>query len=345
MRRTILAIVATLVMLGVPAPAGAGCGCDKPPPPLAAVRPFVGFADAKATLFDARLVPGQWYSVQFMARSDGSNDWSRGQAKLVHDFADGQYRSGVQVAVPPVSFGPTSIRVYDDSGALVYQLTDDQFTMTAAPISLHQFGETVSRDGYQAGIGSDGTLYIPVDVKEVTDATTFTGATAGFPLAFTPQNVVMYNMQGFLMQLLDPTVPGLFQIQAGTALKSATSLLNPLLSPTPTNVPSDFLTALTAPLTSTSGSGSSGLSGSSNQTSTILSYWRHEFGTYKEQHRQQDAFQTDADPDWHADGTYHVDHNTIVVAVSGKLADGSIPRPGATPPFRLVIASSQITLH
>ena len=53
-----------------------------------------------------------------------------------------------------------------------------------------------------------------------------------------------------------------------------------------------------------------------------------------------DAFRTDEDPEWHADGTPHIDHNRIVVAVSGVLADGGRPTPGATPPFELVIQSA-----
>ncbi len=339
MRRTMLAILATLAALGGPTPAGAGCGCDKPPPPLAAVRPFAAFADAKVTLFDARLVPGQRYSVQFVARADGSNDWSRGKAKSLRDFADGQYRSALRVAVPPVSFGPCALNVYGDSGTLLYRLTDDLLTVTAAPVPLHEFGETVSRDGYQAGVGSDGTMYVAVDVKQVSDATTFTGAANGFPLSFTPQSVAMYNMQGFLMQLLDPTVPGLFQLQSGVALQTTTVLgLLPVVDSSPTNVPAAFVSQLVAPL-------APGLGTAANRTSDILSYWRHEFGTYKEQHRQQDAFSTDGDPDWHADGSYHVDHNTIMVAISGSLADGSTPRPGATPPFRLVVSSSQAAVR
>jgi hypothetical protein len=39
------------------------------------------------------------------------------------------------------------------------------------------------------------------------------------------------------------------------------------------------------------------------------------------------------------DGTRHVDHDHIVVALRGTLEDGSAPAPGATPPFDLLIAS------
>ena len=67
--------------------------------------------------------------------------------------------------------------------------------------------------------------------------------------------------------------------------------------------------------------------------------WAHEFRTYKELHRQRDAYRTD-DGEWHADGTYHVDNYGIVVAISGTLPGGRAPAPGSTPPFRLVITST-----
>jgi hypothetical protein len=74
-------------------------------------------------------------------------------------------------------------------------------------------------------------------------------------------------------------------------------------------------------------------------TSTALDYWRHEFRTYKEDHRKRDARRT-ADGEWHADGTPHVDNYHLVVAISGTLASGEMPQPGPTPPFRLVLTST-----
>jgi len=286
-----VALMSALVGLAASTPATAGCGCAKPPPPRAAVRPFVGWPNQKVTLFDGRLVPGQMYSVRFMT-SDGRSDWSRGKAAAKRDFADGVVRTQLRVQVGAVSLGPCQIDVFS-SGALLYSLGDDQFTVTAAPVSLEDVDETISQQDYRAGVGRDGSLYIPVDVTGVSAATTFTGLALGFPLAFGSSNVAMYNDQGFLMQLLDPNVPGLFQIVAGDSL-----------------------------------------------TSTALTYWRHEFKTYKKAHRQLDAFNTDDDPNWHADGTPHVNHNLIVVAIRGRLANGTTPVPGATPPFQLVITSA-----
>ncbi len=41
------------------------------------------------------------------------------------------------------------------------------------------------------------------------------------------------------------------------------------------------------------------------------------------------------DDDWHLDGTPHIDHNHLIVAIAGVYADGSLPQPGATKAFDL----------
>jgi hypothetical protein len=74
--------------------------------------------------------------------------------------------------------------------------------------------------------------------------------------------------------------------------------------------------------------------------SNRLSYWRHEFATYKQEHRRRDERAVDDDTEWHVDGTYHVDHDHIVVAIRGTMPNGAPPAPGATPAFRLSISSS-----
>lgn len=294
MRPTIAPVLTALLALIPPLlarPALAGCGCEKAPPPLAAVRPFVGSTNQTITLFDARLADGQPYDVQFVSGSDGTSDWSRARAKTKRDLADGQPRVQLRVRIGDVSLGPCAIRVWS-RGALLYGLDDDAFTVAASPVPLRDVAETVSLAGYRAGVGRDGTVYIPVDVGQVSGATTFVANGMGFPLAFSSSNVAMYNAQGFLMQLLDAKSPGLFQIYAGDDVASDT-----------------------------------------------LQYFRHEFRTYKLDHRRRDAYMIDDDPDWHADGTRHVDHDRIVVAIRGTLAGGDRPTPGATAPFELTVAS------
>lgn len=290
-RRTLVAAGLVLASLGGPRQSNAACGCIKPPPPRLAIRPFVGHADQIVTIFDDRLTPGHRYDVQFSASTDGSSDWSRSRAILRRDLADGKARTQLRVRVGDVTFGPCRINVFS-RGVHVFSLGDDQFTVTARPVVLHDFDESVTRMNFRAGVGRDGTVYIPVDVSQVTGATSFVGQAIGFGLGFTSDSVAMYNDQGFLMQLLDPTIPGLFQINRGSL-----------------------------------------------GASDALAYWRHEFRTYREKHRKVDAYDHDDDPDWHADGTYHINHEEMVVAIRGTLRNGATPPPGPTPPFELLVRS------
>ena len=270
--------------------AQAACGCDKPPPPRASIRPFAGFPDQGITVFDDRLVRGARYTVLFQSR-DGTQDWSRGRAVVKRDFADGLQRAQLPVDVGNVPFGPAQISVYDDTDRLVFALSDDQFTVIARPIVLHDFTETLTREAYQTGIGADGTIYVAVDTSSVSDATTYSGFAMGYPLRFDSRNVAFFNAQGFLMGFLDPKSPGLFNITT-----------------------------------------------EDESTSAALRYWRHEFRTYKDEHRKRDERRT-PDGEWHVDGTPHVDNYQMVVAISGMLANGEHPTPGPTPIFRLVVTS------
>ena len=292
MKRMTLVVLSALALLRTTAPAYAGCGCEKPPPPRAAVRPFVGYPDQKITLFDAKLVATQPYDVLFESTTSGTVDWSRGRATMRRDLADGVQRVHLRVPVGSVGLGPCRISVWNGN-TLVAVFNDDTFTVTAPPIALHDFNESVGRDGYRAGVGRDGTIYIAVDVSQVNEGTTFTGQAWGLPIQFESKDVAMYNEQGFLMQLLDPKVPGLFRIQTGNGMASS-----------------------------------------------ALSYWRHEFKSYKRDHRQVDGRRHDDDPDWHADGSYHVDHDRIVIAIRGSTASGGHLQAGATPAFWLGVSSA-----
>lgn len=283
-------LFAILTALSLPTPSLAGCGCDKPPPPRQAIRPFVAHADQTISIFNTALDSGKKYDVQFVSL-DGTQGWSRGKSSRRRDFADGQQRQQLRVKVPPLGFGPCQVSVWSQ-GAQVFAMTDDKLTITGDPVLLHEFTDAVNQINYRAGVDRFGTIYIPVDVSQVDGATRYTGAALGFPVSFQPSDIVMYNEQGFLMQMLDPSNPGLFDLW---------------------NADGD--------------------------TSSVLSYWRHEFRTYKWQHRWLDQFSVSDDEDWHDNGTYHVDHDHIVLAVTGKLPDGSRVAPGATAPFQLVIMS------
>ncbi len=72
-----------------------------------------------------------------------------------------------------------------------------------------------------------------------------------------------------------------------------------------------------------------------------LTYDRHEFLTYKLDHVHEGARALDpTDPAWHMDGTRHIDHDHLVLAIRGQLDGGARPSPGMTPPFNLHVATA-----
>jgi hypothetical protein len=65
-------------------------------------------------------------------------------------------------------------------------------------------------------------------------------------------------------------------------------------------------------------------------TSNELSYYRHSFAQYCADHLPGGPKQVDPkDPNWHLDGTPHVDYSIVIFAIHGHFDDGSAQQPGA----------------
>jgi hypothetical protein len=76
-------------------------------------------------------------------------------------------------------------------------------------------------------------------------------------------------------------------------------------------------------------------SGSAGASDT-LRYSRHEFRTYFLDHDERLPHAVDASDDgWHANGTRHIDHDHLVIAIVGHMPDGRLLPPGATSAFEL----------
>lgn len=294
-------VLITTFLFGPLPLARAGCGCDKPPPALAEVRPNATYAGTDVTLFHSTLQSGQAYDVTFTSGITGESVTIQAQAVTRRDLADSQDKPQLVVSVPVLPLGPTSlsVRAAGQSGALL-AVTDDAFTLAPQPIALpSEVGET-SLPGYQAAVSRAGVVYISLDVSAIQHPRTFHAQALGYPLRFTQHDVVFYNTQGFLMQLLGEGMPGLFAINAA---------------------------------------------GGSPDSDT-LQYSRHEFHTFFLQHDERQTHGVDpSDPNWHSDGTPHIDHDHLIVAISGMLDDGSLPVSGATPAMELVMSSHSFFQH
>jgi len=72
-----------------------------------------------------------------------------------------------------------------------------------------------------------------------------------------------------------------------------------------------------------------------------LTYDRHEFLTYRDQHAHIGGLGLDpTDPAWHTDGTYHVDHDHLVLAIHGIVENQGPPAAGKTPAFDLHVVTA-----
>jgi hypothetical protein len=267
-------------------PAEAGCGCAKPPPPAALIRPNFASPGDNVTVFPPENRSGE-YEVRFGERRITRNAvWKR-------DLADGTFKWQVVVPVPQGPIGPQMVEVHGPGKT--FRITREDFTVMQAPIALQQGdGETVAKC-YSAAVTMDHVVLIPLDITAITDHMIFNGLGEGYPLLFGASDVMIYNTQGFLMQLLTtPNAVGIYAIE---------DLGNP--------------------------------------DSMELTYDRHEFNTYREQHAHTGGYGLDpSDPAWHTDGTYHVDHNRLVLAIRGTVEGQGLPAAGKTPNFDFSIVTA-----
>ena len=84
----------------------------------------------------------------------------------------------------------------------------------------------------------------------------------------------------------------------------------------------------------------------SSDMSTMLRYSRHEFNTFYLQHGEKQAHLIDPqDANWHQDGTPHIDHDHLIVAIRAVLPGNTVPTAGVSPPFTLVLRTYSLFHH
>jgi hypothetical protein len=280
---------------GRPQPAAAGCGCDKPPPPPAAVRPTVAYAGAPISLFSAAFRVGQVYDITFAVGLTGQSATISGTVVNLRDLADGIYKPQLVVTLPTLPLGPASITVRPAGQATVAISVPDS-AFTVAPM--------------------------PVAVPNQYGAWHFPNYRAAVG-----RDGTVY----IALDLTDVELPEVVEAQAaGYPLRFGGQ------SVVFKNV-QGFLMQL---ITNTSGQPVPGMFvfPASNPTSDsdVLHYSRHEFVTYYLQHLERQPHALDlTDGNWHVDGSRHVDHDHLILAISGTV-NGVAPAAGATPAFDLV---------
>ncbi len=271
-------------------PAAAGCGCDHPPADWSVVMPPFGSPGKTVTIFaeGGEFEVGQTYAVSFGDTSAQATATStdRIEAKVPRGTAP----------------GPVGIRVTGNGYDHSYPRA--AFTAMANPRRIREREGVFAARRFKAAISEDGTLYLPLDVSEVLDAMQFTFAFTDLPLAFSHDDVVIYNADGvdltlFALEVDDPT-----QRQWGSyygwTVEDDAGMHGEWYEPQADD--SDDVARI----------------------STLFTYWRHEFHSYEVAHAPGGSHEVDANG-FHPDGTLHVDHSNLVIAISGRERDASAP--------------------
>ena len=288
-------------------PVDAGCGCNKPPPPLAPIRPAFGSPGDTVTVFPTGIVPGQSYNVTFA--SGGTTMSVPGVAVVKRDFADGVAKPQISVSVPNVPLGPTAVTV---TGAASTGTVTGTVTTTAAPAPLLALDASAFT-----------TLPMQLALTEDNGETIFycyRAAVGADGTTYIPLNV------GAISQHI--IFKGFGQVYPITFSPSDITIYNTQ------GVVMQLLTPDNAAIYAVADD-----KGSTNSFSLL--YDRHEFQTYKDDHVHVGALLLDpSDPVWHLDGTRHIDHDNLVIALHAPTRNGSYPAPGRSKSFNLDITTA-----
>jgi hypothetical protein len=288
------------LLIAYPTSSQAGCGCEKPPPSASSVRPNATYGGMPVTMFGSGITTGQLYNVTFTAMNGTATTVSSVPAVSKRDLADGVYKPELIVNVPSaLPLGPVGITVKRvGQTAILLSIPDTAFTVAPQPLSVAaQVGE-FHYQNFKFAVSRAGVAYISLDLNSVTLPMVFQAQAKGYPLRFSSDDIVFYNTQGFLMQLLNQNMPGL-----GSTVSS------------------------------------------SGTDSDTLHYSRHEFTSFYLEHDEKQTHNIDpTDANWHLDGSRHIDHDHLVLAIAGKM-NGNGPTPGATTAFELVFKTFSLFHH
>jgi len=280
--------------------AQAGCGCDHPPPAFAPVMPPFGAAGKLLTLnVDSNdLSAGVSYDVEFKMAKGWSSMFGNGLA----------IDSGtVQVNVPGGLLGPVSITIHRGRKSQAIDFDDSLFTALALPHRMPAGDSLVLLQDFTGTVSADGTLYIAVDLTDVRAASQFAFVMADMPILFGPDDVLFYNRDGVDLTLFTLAVDDPNERQWGSYYGW--------------DVNQDSGIVGTVYETKV------GQSPEPGTQSDMLTYWRHEFLTYALAHEPGGSHEVD-EHGMHPDGTLHIDHSQLLIAIRGTFADGESLAPG-----------------
>jgi len=292
LRFAALAAFAALFTWIAAEPATAGCGCDHPPPAWTIVMPPFGSPGKELTIYavdGAAFTPGEVYEV----------DFGDGLALAVMATSTAYLSVHVPDGLDP---GPVALEVAGPGYAHLYQ--DSAFTALPPAEVIPDRDLVRLKKKWPTAIDADGTLLVPVDLSALLDPTQFALTVRNLPLAFEHDDVVIYNGDGvdltlFTLNVVDPNERQ-WGSYYGWNVEEDTGLVGKVYD-------KKVRKAL-----------KKGIEGD------IFTYWRHEFHSYRAAHEPGGSHEVNANGH-HPDGSVHIDHNHIVLAIHGLRRDKGRP--------------------
>jgi len=313
---TTLMIVALAVIFLASPKVWAGCGCDHPTPcPTPITPPFASPGDP-ITLKDMDfLIDDAGYEVKF-ERGDADHKMDlkeRLEIKICdtikkkyetkfEDKAENQLATiygQLEANTCAGEFdkerdftGPLDIKVKGHEDKNIDDKYEDLLVSLGRPLKLEEAeGHYIFVD-FPIAVDSSGVVYIPLDLSNIQAAMNFAVYIDNLPLDFGTNDVIIYNKDGFNLNLFTLDVDG-FEKQWG-----------------------DWY-------------GAQAVETADKKKSNFLTYWRHDFYEYHAAHQPGGSHYARTENEdghlVHPDGTIHVDHDRLVVAVSGMLRDKDHP--------------------
>ncbi len=294
LKRRICLVVTLCAFLGITSTtAQAGCGCDHPPAEWAQIMPPFATKGKSMTVFavDAVFTVGQAYSVLL------GDDETVVVAGL-DDRLEFTLPGGLDV-------GPTTVHVTGPGYDHVYD--NSLLTVLSKPRRIKNKAGFFHADRYKAAIGHDGTLYLALDMRKVLDARQFMMALFDLPLAYGPEDVVIYNADGVDLTLFTAAVADPTEREWGSYYGWDVEGDSGLVSTYYESKTDDDAQNVSAGM------------------SNLFTYWRHEFHTYYAAHEAGQSHEVDPVNGLHPDGSRHIDHYNLVIAIRGAERDMSAP--------------------
>jgi hypothetical protein len=294
-------LVAASLALGcalmlAPGNARSGCGCDHPPPDWAPVMPVFAASGTSIRIW----ADGDPYEVgtAYEVEVDGVAVPGGGVVAKSANHLEVTVPSGVEI-------GPASIRVFREVRSWWRSSTQDvhvdydgsYFTVLPAFVDVPPVDGVYESRPFEVAIDSEGTVLLPLNLSEIRDATQFAFQFKDLPLAFGPRDVVFYSRDGVDLTLFSLAVDDSARRQWGSyqgwEVDEDGSLSGYRFENKRTRA-RDLMTS-----------------------SDVLTYWRHEFHTYAEAHEPGGEYEVN-DNGFHPDGTLHIEHGYIVLAIKGR---------------------------